>query len=93
MHHRDLIWEESSTAEIQTIEGKYNKYDVSPSWYINYLVHQSSEFIPGLAKYEPVYKEEEEAFSQWYTKTPMGKKRAKILEGDDEEKKDKGKKK
>ena len=46
-----------------------------------------------MAKFEPVYKEEEEAFAQWYTKTPMGKKRAKILEGDDEEKKDKGKKK
>ena len=47
-----------------------------------------------LAKYEPVYKEEEEAFSAWYIKPPMGKKRAKILEGDDDDKgKDKGKKK
>jgi len=55
---------------------------------------QSNEFIPALAKFEPVYREEEEAFVQWYTKTPIGKKRAKILEGDDEEKgKDKGKKK
>ena len=55
---------------------------------------QSNEFIPALAKFEPVYKEEEEAFTAWYVKTPMGKKRAKILEGDDDEKgKDKGKKK
>ena len=57
-------------------------------------IFQSNEFIPALAKYEPVYKEEEEAFTQWYVKTPMGKKRAKILEGDDDDKaKDKGKKK
>ena len=39
-----------------------------------------------MAKFEPVYKEEEEAFTAWYVKTPMGKKRAKILEGDDDEK-------
>ena len=26
---------------------------------------QSNEFIPALAKFEPVYKEEEEAFLQW----------------------------
>ena len=54
---------------------------------------QSTEFIPGLARYEPVYREEEEAFAQWYQKTPMGKKRAKILEGDDEDKGKDGKKK
>ena len=59
------------------------------SWHL-----QSNEFIPALAKYEPVYREEEEAFTAWYIKTPMGKKRSKILEGDDDEKsKDKGKKK
>ena len=31
-----------------------------------YLLYvQSNEFIPALAKFEPVYKEEEEAFMQW----------------------------
>ena len=55
---------------------------------------QSNEFIPLLAKYEPVYMVEEEACSAWHIKTPMGKKRSKILEGDDDDKgKDKGKKK
>ena len=64
------------------------------SYVIVFYLFQSNEFIPALAKFEPVYKEEEEAFTAWYVKTPMGKKRAKILEGDDDEKgKDKGKKK
>ena len=31
----------------------------------SYFDIQSNEFIPALAKFEPVYKEEEEAFVQW----------------------------
>ncbi|KAJ1187789.1 hypothetical protein NDU88_004559 [Pleurodeles waltl] len=54
----------------------------------------ASEFIPFLARLEPVFKEEEEAFKAWYAKTPLGKKRAKALkereEGTDQ---GKGKKK
>ncbi|XP_060724553.1 dynein regulatory complex protein 11 isoform X1 [Tachysurus vachellii] len=34
------------------------------------------EFIPPLARHDPIYKEEEEAFKIWYSRTPMGKKRA-----------------
>ncbi|KAJ8003910.1 hypothetical protein DPEC_G00153300 [Dallia pectoralis] len=32
----------------------------------------AAEFIPPLARQDPVYKEEEEAFKTWYTKTPLG---------------------
>ncbi|XP_069472090.1 dynein regulatory complex protein 11 [Ambystoma mexicanum] len=54
----------------------------------------ASEFIPFLARLEPVYKEEEEAFKGWYTKTPLGKKRAKALkEREEEAEQGKGKKK
>lgn len=55
----------------------------------------AAEFIPPLAKIEPIYKDEEEAFKVWYAKTPLGKKRAKAAKGGDEDaggKKDKGKK-
>lgn len=38
-----------------------------------------------MAKNEPVYREEEEAYDIWYSKTPMGKKRAKYVEGDEDE--------
>ena len=54
------------------------------------------EFIGALAKNEPIYLEEEKAYHTWYSKTPMGKKRAKYQEGDEEEtkkEKKKGKKK
>ena len=51
----------------------------------------ASEFIPPLAKIDPIYKEEEEAFKTWYTKTPLGKKRLKAAMGDEEGEK-KGKK-
>ena len=54
------------------------------------------EFLGSLAKREPIYLEEENAYYAWYSKTPMGKKRAKYQEGDDEEtkkEKKKGKKK
>lgn len=66
------------------------------------LIQQSTkplkpvEFIGALAKNEPMYLEEENAYHTWYSKTPMGKKRAKYQEGDEEEtkkEKKKGKKK
>ncbi|PIK39618.1 putative IQ and AAA domain-containing protein 1 [Apostichopus japonicus] len=41
----------------------------------------ASEFIPPLARIDPIYKEEEEAFKTWYAKTPLGKKEAKAAEG------------
>lgn len=46
---------------------------------------QPVEFIGPLAKCEPIYREEEEAYIAWYSKTPTGKKRYKFLEGDEEE--------
>ncbi|XP_069841302.1 dynein regulatory complex protein 11 isoform X2 [Dendropsophus ebraccatus] len=54
----------------------------------------AAEFLGSLSKQEPVYKEEEEAFKSWYSKTPLGKKRSKAMPGAEEETgKDKGKKK
>ncbi|XP_027714098.1 dynein regulatory complex protein 11 [Vombatus ursinus] len=49
------------------------------------------EFITSLARMDPVYKEEEESFKAWYSKTPLGKKRAHALSGADEKDKGKGK--
>ncbi|XP_013416976.1 IQ and AAA domain-containing protein 1 isoform X1 [Lingula anatina] len=46
---------------------------------------QAVEFIAPLARIDPIYKEEEEAFKTWYAKTPLGKKRAKAAQGDDED--------
>jgi hypothetical protein len=37
---------------------------------------QAAEFIPGLARNDPIYVEEEEAFKKWWSKTPLGVKRA-----------------
>lgn len=34
------------------------------------------EFIPSLAKQDPIYREEEEAYKNWYSRTPIGKRRA-----------------
>lgn len=47
-------------------------------------VHQE-EFVNHLAKLEPIYAEKEDAFTAWYTKTPIGKKRKKMTQPDDEE--------
>ncbi len=44
---------------------------------------QPVEFITFLAKSEPIYREEEEAYVSWYSKSPTGIKRYKFLEGDD----------
>jgi IQ and AAA domain-containing protein len=56
---------------------------------------QAIEFIPGLARNDPIYKEEEEAFKKWLSKTPMGRKRAAAAEEQEEGKKkgDKNKRK
>uniref|UniRef100_H2YYK9 ATPase AAA-type core domain-containing protein n=1 Tax=Ciona savignyi TaxID=51511 RepID=H2YYK9_CIOSA len=43
------------------------------------------EFISPLARIDPIYKEEEEAFKSWFGKTPLGKKRAKLAKGGDDE--------
>ncbi|KAG5833540.1 hypothetical protein ANANG_G00276980 [Anguilla anguilla] len=58
------------------------------------------EFIPPLARQDPVYKDEEETFKAWYSRTPLGKKRARAARASEEgemgngpEKGGKGKKK
>uniref|UniRef100_A0A2K6U4P0 IQ motif containing with AAA domain 1 n=1 Tax=Saimiri boliviensis boliviensis TaxID=39432 RepID=A0A2K6U4P0_SAIBB len=52
------------------------------------------EFIMAITSMNPVYKEEEESFKNWYAKTPLGKKRALAITGGSTEKaKDSGKKK
>ncbi|XP_040297045.1 dynein regulatory complex protein 11 isoform X2 [Bufo bufo] len=54
----------------------------------------AAEFLGSLSRQEPVYKEEEETFKTWYSKTPLGKKRSKAMPNAEEETgKDKGKKK
>ncbi|KAI1899773.1 hypothetical protein AGOR_G00065200 [Albula goreensis] len=45
----------------------------------------AQEFIPPLARQDPVYKEEEEAFKAWYSRTPLGKKRARAARAGEEE--------
>ncbi|XP_041103382.1 dynein regulatory complex protein 11 isoform X2 [Polyodon spathula] len=52
-----------------------------------------AEYVVHLAKMDPVFKEEEEAFKSWYAKTPLGKKRAMAALGKDEEEVEKGKEK
>ncbi len=45
-----------------------------------------SEFVSALASTaEPVYREEDEMYETWYAKTPLGKRRLKYVEGDEEE--------
>ncbi|XP_006866877.1 PREDICTED: IQ and AAA domain-containing protein 1 [Chrysochloris asiatica] len=52
------------------------------------------EFISAITSLDPVYREEEDSFKEWYAKTPLGKKRALALtRGSMENGKDKGKKK
>ncbi|XP_056607579.1 dynein regulatory complex protein 11 isoform X1 [Triplophysa dalaica] len=43
------------------------------------------EFIPPLARQDPVYKEEEETFKAWYSRSPLGKKRARAARASEEE--------
>ncbi|KAK7080743.1 Dynein regulatory complex protein 11 [Halocaridina rubra] len=40
----------------------------------------SSEFVVPLSKLEPIYREEEEALKTWFQKTPIMKKKAKLIE-------------
>ncbi|KAL1770533.1 IQ and AAA domain-containing protein 1 [Sigmodon hispidus] len=53
------------------------------------------EFITMMTSMNPVYKEEEESFKNWYAKTPLGRKRLLSLTvgGNKEKEKEKGKKK
>ncbi|XP_008998000.1 dynein regulatory complex protein 11 isoform X1 [Callithrix jacchus] len=52
------------------------------------------EFIMAMTSMDPVYKEEEESFKNWYAKTPLGTKRALAIKGGSTGKaKDSGKKK
>ena len=41
------------------------------------LIKLKSIIKQGLARNDPIYKEEEEAFKKWWSKTPLGSKRAK----------------
>lgn len=43
-----------------------------------------AELINELCKYDPVYKEEDEAFMQWYMKTPIGRRKARAMEIENE---------
>ena len=44
-----------------------------------------SEFLVPLARINPVFKEEEEQFKTWFEKSPLGKARAKLAAGDDDD--------
>lgn len=46
---------------------------------------QITEILKALAEFDPVYIEEEDAFIQWYAKTPLGRNRQKTLEMEAEE--------
>ncbi|XP_058520250.1 dynein regulatory complex protein 11 [Ochotona princeps] len=41
----------------------------------------AAEFITAITSMSPVYKEEEESFKDWYTRTPLGQRRALALTG------------
>uniref|UniRef100_A0A452SB12 IQ and AAA domain-containing protein 1-like n=1 Tax=Ursus americanus TaxID=9643 RepID=A0A452SB12_URSAM len=45
----------------------------------------ASEFLGHLAKLGPVYREEEESLKDWYFKTPLGKRRVKLIKDQDAE--------
>ena len=57
---------------------------------------KGEEFMNALALEEPLYKEKEDAYTSWYEKTPIGKKRKKLMapaedgDGGDAKKKGKG---
>ncbi|XP_040828416.1 dynein regulatory complex protein 11 isoform X2 [Ochotona curzoniae] len=52
----------------------------------------AAEFIPAITSMNPVYKEEEESFKDWYTRTPLGQRRALALTGGLGKEKKEGKK-
>lgn len=45
---------------------------------------QAAEFIAGLARNDPIYIPEEEAFKKWWSKTPLGVKRARAAAEDED---------
>jgi len=45
----------------------------------------ASEFLSPLSTRDPVYKQDEDNFAEFFKKTPLGKKRAKAMKGDDED--------
>ncbi len=53
---------------------------------------QAVEFIPALARNDPIYVDEEEAFKKWWSKTPLGVKRARAAAEDEDGGGGKGKK-
>ncbi|XP_075773681.1 IQ and AAA domain-containing protein 1-like isoform X2 [Pelodiscus sinensis] len=52
---------------------------------------RAGEFLQVLAKADPIYSEEEKTLQDWYTKTPLGKKRLKAAQEREEGKEAKGK--
>lgn len=40
------------------------------------------EILNALARHDPIYKEEEEAFDQWHSRTPLGRKKQKALDAE-----------
>ncbi|XP_074046229.1 dynein regulatory complex protein 11 [Macrotis lagotis] len=60
-------------------------------WQQKHKTLTAMEFITNLSRLDPVYREEEESFKSWYSKTPLGKKRALALAGYEEKGKGKGK--
>ncbi|XP_060864173.1 dynein regulatory complex protein 11 isoform X2 [Metopolophium dirhodum] len=40
------------------------------------------EILNALARHDPVYKEEDEAFNQWYSRTPLGRRKQKALDAE-----------
>lgn len=49
------------------------------------------EFVPGMSRNDPIYVEEEEAFKKWWSKTPLGIKRARAAAEEEDGGKGKGK--
>lgn len=45
----------------------------------------AAEFVAPLAKCKPVFDEEDAEFAAWYSKTPLGKKRGKVLRGEEDD--------
>ncbi|EDV25409.1 uncharacterized protein TRIADDRAFT_24164, partial [Trichoplax adhaerens] len=52
----------------------------------------ATEFVAPLARLDPIYKEEEEALKKWFEKTPLGRKRLRMIRTLQEDTNKKGKK-
>uniref|UniRef100_A0A3Q3L2G4 Dynein regulatory complex protein 11-like n=1 Tax=Mastacembelus armatus TaxID=205130 RepID=A0A3Q3L2G4_9TELE len=46
----------------------------------------AAEFVPSLSRMDPVYREEEEAFKVWFSKTPLGRRKTRASKTNKEEK-------